>query len=312
MHEEQEYQSSKVMEREFHWCSIAQVKDQQGSAEAELRFPYWSFTKTVIAICALTLAERGVIQLDSLIDGQPYTLRQLLRHTSGLADYGQIIDYHRDVASNSLPWPRDKLLAAVLAQGQLFSPGQGWSYSNTGYMLAREHIEKASGKDFASLVNEIIVLPLGLRHVEFATLPHQFAKLHWKAAALYHPGWVYHGCLTGTPTEAAKILHALFSGKLLGEESLQQMLICTPLGGAIPGRPWRECGYALGLMSGTVEGLGRVIGHSGAGPFCVNAVYHFPDRADPVTVACFTDGNDEGIAEFFATRLAENSFYSNS
>jgi hypothetical protein len=49
---------------------------------------------------------------------------------------------------------------------------------------------------------------------------------------------------------------------------------------------------------------GRAIGHSGAGPFCVNAVYHFPDASLPVTVATFTDGNEEGRAEFEAVRLA--------
>jgi hypothetical protein len=57
-------------------------------------------------------------------------------------------------------------------------------------------------------------------------------------------------------------------------------------------------------MSGTMDGLGRSLGHSGGGPFSVNAVYHFPDRPDPVTVACFTDGTDEGAAEFAARDIA--------
>ena len=63
--------------------------------------------------------------------------------------------------------------------------------------------------------------------------------------------------------------------------------------------------YGLGLMTGSMGGVGRAFGHSGGGPFCVNAVYHFPERAVPVTVACFTDGENEGRAEFQAARLAE-------
>lgn len=295
-----------MIPREFHWCSIGDSAMQRSTGEANLRFPYWSFTKTIIALCAMKLAEKGIIDLDEPLCQQPYSLRHLLRHTAGLADYGQIADYHRDVALNNTPWSRDKMLAAVRASGPLFAPGEGWSYSNTGYMLARESLESLSGKGFDELVDELIATPLGLKSLELARTPQQFAALHWKEAANYHPGWVYHGCLTGTAEEAAKILHGLFNGTLIGEKSLQQMLTRCPLGGPIPGRPWRECGYALGLMSGTVEGLGRVIGHSGAGPFCVNAVYHFPDREAPLTVACFTDGCDEGVAEFFATQRAES------
>ncbi|MCH2094964.1 MAG: hypothetical protein MK160_07570 [Rhodobacteraceae bacterium] len=74
----------------------------------------------------------------------------------------------------------------------------------------------------------------------------------------------------------------------------------TSLGGPLQGRPWSQCGYALGLMSGSIEGLGRAVGHSGSGPFCASAVYHFPDAKDPVTVASFTDHSDEGLAEFAA------------
>lgn len=82
------------------------------------------------------------------------------------------------------------------------------------------------------------------------------------------------------------------------------MLDAKPLGGPIAGRPWMTCGYALGLMSGTVEIAGKAVGHSGGGPFSVNAIYHFPDVLDPITVASFTDGADEGVAEFAATSFA--------
>ena len=86
------------------------------------------------------------------------------------------------------------------------------------------------------------------------------------------------------------------------------MLQTHHLGGPIPGRPWTDCGYGLGLMSGRFGEVGRAIGHSGAGPFCANAVYYFPDVANPAVIASFTDGNDEGVAELEAVRLAcENS-----
>jgi hypothetical protein len=100
-------------------------------------------------------------------------------------------------------------------------------------------------------------------------------------------------------------LHEVLSGRLLGPEALAQMFErWTRLDGPTPGRPWTEHGYAVGLMTGRMAGAGRAIGHSGGGPGCVSAVYHFPDLARPVTVACFTDGEDEGAPEFEAADIA--------
>ncbi|SFH45964.1 CubicO group peptidase, beta-lactamase class C family [Palleronia marisminoris] len=287
-------------------CRICGDAPEVASGDSAPIFPYWSFTKTVIAICALKLAEAGKIDLDEPIAGQPFTLRQLLSHTAGLPDYGTLRDYHAAVRNDEEPWSRDDLLSAAMAQGRRFAPGQGWAYSNVGYMLARERVEDVADRSFACLVKDMICEPLGLRSIALATTREDFSRVHWQAAMQYHPGWVYHGCLIGTAADAAWLLHALFTSRLLKAATLAEMLHRYPLGGAIQGRPWIDHGYGLGLMSGRVGVAGRAIGHSGAGPFCVNAVYHFPDLEEPVTVASFSDGQSEGIAEFAAMKLAEN------
>jgi len=291
-------------EPEIHSHAIRSSGLQGAEGDPSVRFPYWSFTKTVIAICALKMSEDGALDLDARWGEEPYTLRQLLAHTAGLPDYGRLAQYHRAVADREPPWPREKLLDLVLADGLLFKPGAGWSYSNVGYMLAKERIEAAAGQDFSTLLSDMICKPLGLESIELATTKEQFAGLHWPEAAGYDPGWVYHSCLIGNAPDAARLLHALFQGRLLKRRSLDAMLEDRPLGGTLPGRPWTAHGYGLGLMIGTTGISGRAIGHSGGGPFCVNAVYHFPDRDDPVTVASFTKGSDEGIAEWHAARLA--------
>lgn len=272
--------------------------------DASLLFPYWSFTKTVIAILALKLYERGEIDLDQVLDGERFTLRQLLNHTSGLPDYSALSDYHASVAADEEPWRRDKLLDAALAKGFLFEPGQGWSYSNVGYMLARERLEAVTGQDLSTLVTDAVCRPLGLNSIELATTREQFRRVHWPGGATYHPGWVYHGCLIGTAEDAARLLHALFCGALLGAPALSDMQARIALGGALEGRPWTDCGYGLGLMIGRMGGAGRAIGHSGGGPFSTNAVYHFPDRPHPVTVASFCGGRNEGLAESEAATIA--------
>lgn len=58
--------------------------------DSDLRVPWWSFGKTVIAAAALVLVRDRVLALDDAIDGQAYTLRQLLQHQAGLADYGPL------------------------------------------------------------------------------------------------------------------------------------------------------------------------------------------------------------------------------
>ncbi|RWR34254.1 class A beta-lactamase-related serine hydrolase [Sinirhodobacter populi] len=267
-------------------------------------FPYWSFTKTAIAICALKLAEQGKIDLNVALPGHGFTLVQLLNHTSGLPDYRTLPEYRQAVADDEKPWPRHRLIHAAMGQGMLFAPGTGWFYSNIGYMLARDLIEDVAQTSFSDLFRQFVGDELGLQSVRLATTREEFSQVFWEAAKSYDPGWVGHGCLIGTAHDAARILHGLFSGRLLSDEMLGGMMSRHPLGGVVEGRPWTECGYALGLMSGAFGNLGRAIGHSGGGPFCVNAVYHFPDLSEPVTVACFTDGDDEGAAEFAALGCA--------
>jgi hypothetical protein len=76
------------------------------------------------------------------------------------------------------------------------------------------------------------------------------------------------------------------------------------LRGALPGRPWSSTGYGLGLMIGTMDGVGAVAGHSGVGRATVSALYAFLDLPGRPVVAAFAQGADEGVAEHEAVRLA--------
>src|SRR5690606_34312170 len=66
----------------FHFWWINGRGEEGGGGTHADRFPYWSFTKTVIAICALKLQEAGSLDLDAPLQGARYTLRQLLNHTA--------------------------------------------------------------------------------------------------------------------------------------------------------------------------------------------------------------------------------------
>jgi hypothetical protein len=171
-------------------------------------------------------------------------------------------------------------------------------------MFVGEAIEEACSLPLAAALSELVLDELALPSVRLAAAPGDFDDVIWPELRRYDPRWVYHGCLAGTPVDAVRLLHGLFSGRLLRSDTLNEMMKRHPLGGALPGRPWTDCGYGLGVLSGQVGRAGKVVGHSGSGPFSACAVYHFPDGPMPVTVATFTRGSDEGPAEFEAVSIA--------
>lgn len=61
-----------------------------GDSPEGSRFPFWSFSKKVIAICALRLADEHLVDLDVADMEHLFPLRDLLRHTSGLPDNGSL------------------------------------------------------------------------------------------------------------------------------------------------------------------------------------------------------------------------------
>ena len=289
----------------FHAARISADGSVSTSGAGEAIFPWWSFTKTVLAVAALRLVEQGRLDLDAPRPGKPYSLRQLLNHRAGVPNYGRLAAYHEAVARGEDAWSRERLLRAVEAEALDFPPGSGWAYSNVGYLIAREAVEEAAGLPLGDALRDLVLRPLDLPSPRLATTPGDMAAVYWPHLRTYDPGWVYHGLLIGTPVDAARLLRAVLLDGFLTPESLAQMRDrFTRLGGALPGRAVTEQAYGLGLMVGRLGDAGRAWGHNGAGPGSVNVVAHFPDVKRPVTVAVFTDGEDEGRAEFEAVRIA--------
>lgn len=289
---------------QFHSAWIVEDGAVATSGAAEAIFPWWSFTKTVIAVAALRLVEQGRLDLDALRPGKSYSLRQLLNHRAGVPNYGRLPAYHEAVARGDDAWSRERLLQAVDADRLDFAPGSGWSYSNVGYMFAGDAICEATGLSLCETLDALVIRPLELPSARFAATRADMAEVHWPHLRAYDPRWVYHGLLIGTPIDAARLLHAVLRGGFLSEGSLSQMRDrLTLLGGALPGRAVTEQAYGLGLMAGRLEGT-RAWGHSGAGPGSINLVTYFPDAPAPVTVAVFTDGQDESRTEYEALRIA--------
>lgn len=269
--------------------------EQQDALEAPV--PWWSFTKTVLAVTALTLVRDGLVGLDEQVPEGPFTLRQLLRHQAGLADYSESAEYHAAVAGGEPPWPADEMLQRLDASRLRYTPGEGWRYSNVGYLFVVRLIKRLTGLSLEEALIQRVLSPLGITQARLATSGEDLQAICQGVVPGYDPGWVYHRLLVGPLAEAALLLDRLLAGDLLPQWLLEQMQTALALGGPLPGRPWLTPGYGLGLMQGGVEGGLTLSGHNGAGPGSVVAVYRCTHGQIAVTCAVFHRGSDEALME---------------
>ncbi len=266
-------------------------------------FPWWSVTKTAIATLVLQACQQGRCDLDAPYLDHPFSLRQLLQHRAGLRDYGPLPAYRNAVAAGDTPWTAERLLHETRYRHLVHAPGASWLYSNIGYLLLRQFLERLHDAPLPDIMRSGICAPLDLT-ARLAETRADFEELHWDAGG-YDPGWVYHGCLMGTATDAARLMRGVLLGDLMTPASRASMLKLSMQGPPIPGRVWRTTGYGMGVMIGTADPVGRMRGHAGCGPFSANLVAHFPDTRDGLIVASFCPVGDETPAEFAAVALAK-------
>ena len=138
------------------------------------------------------------------------SLRRLLDHTSGIPDYGRLPAYAEAVrTSPSQPWDDEELLTRALAQGPDFAPGEGWAYSNTGYLLVRRIVDEAADGGFAGALERELLGSLGLAETSLAlelddlddlvpARSRQLGRGLPDVRGLYHPCWVGHRTLAST------------------------------------------------------------------------------------------------------------------
>jgi len=277
----------------LHWTSAA---TRNGVLAADAQCPIYSITKTLTAICALRLSERGALNLTDPVAAWcsdvdlrgDVTVAHLLRHTSGLGDYGPLPEYHDAVRSHpSDPWSRRQFLDAVLPRGLCFEPGRGWAYSNIGYMLLREVLQHAAGRTFAEVVHELVAAPLALQHTRvidtidgWSTCVPGFGPevdvdgQPVDVRPVYHPGWCAPGVAVSTAEEVTRVIDALLAGQILEPRSLAEMLTLAPIS---PGAPGVAHAYGMGIASEIASPRGANYGHGGGGPGYDLDVTIFPD-----------------------------------
>lgn len=238
------------------------------------RYQIASVSKEFVAAAALILQQEGKLSLDDhvsrwlpdLTDADKITVRQLLSHTSGYSDY-----WAQDYLMPPMAKPTTP--AAIMAGWAKvpldYKPGDDWQYSNTGYVVAGQIIEKASGQPLFQVLKTRIFDPLHITDAVDADATRlkapDAAGYERKALGPLRPspyegqGWLYAAGQLGMTAEAvARWDISLIDRSLLKPDSYVQEFTPIKLNSG------KDSGYSLGLFVGK-EGDRPIIHHGGEG-----------------------------------------------
>jgi CubicO group peptidase (beta-lactamase class C family) len=147
----------------LEFAGEADVLDRT-AANAATQYRIGSITKTFTAATVLLLAERDRLDLDERVEtylpgtsiGRP-RLRQVLAHCSGMQREAPLPMW----ATMQGP-DQGELLEALTRAEMIDSPGVRWHYSNLGYAVLGQIVERVAGVTCEDLIDRELIKPLGL------------------------------------------------------------------------------------------------------------------------------------------------------
>lgn len=309
--------------------SIAVVKDDEpvyvkgfGYANLEKKqkvdvntiFYIASCTKSFTSLLAMRLDEKGIIMLDDPItkylpevkfdpklEADKVTIRDLMRHTSGL-DNSAVVFRTAYSGEHNL-----KTLIQLLDHTQANRAGRGnYQYTNFGYNLYSIIVDKVTGKPWQDWLEEEIFTPLSMDHT--TAYISKVKKHNWNLALPYQgvigqpikeikliktdKSMQAAGGLITTAADAANWLEMQINmGKLNGKQVFpkdmiaytHQKLIDTKTRERAEGEIGREY-YGMGWIIGDFKGH-TIVSHGGGYPGYRTFISFDPEARIGVTVA---------------------------
>jgi CubicO group peptidase (beta-lactamase class C family) len=261
-------------------------------------FQSGSVGKQFTSALIMMLVEGGKLSLDDSLPKyfpdapatwRGITIRELLSHTSGLAEYasdsltgpGGPLNYRLD-------YTEEQFVKVIESLPVEFAPGEGWEYRNTNYLLLGAVIRKVTGKFYGDVLQERIFKPLGMtstriiseadivlnRASGYELVDGKLKNQEWVA-----PMWntTADGALYFNVLDLAKWDAALYGERLLHKSSFDQMWTVVKLKDGTPNK--HHYGFAWGID--VINGH-RVIEHSGSWQGFETHIAHYVD--DKVTV----------------------------
>jgi D-alanyl-D-alanine carboxypeptidase len=241
-----------------------------------------------------------------LPNGEIITLRNILNHTSGLTDHVHMPEFRRrftELLTTGSTLSTEELVSYVLDKETTFSPGEGWSYSDTGYLLAGLILDVELNQSWIRTVQDFFIFPQKLHMTEPSNkqflsglavgytspanslgLPERTVDL--SGYLVWNPaiegaggGWVT------TPTDLVQWGSALWSGKLFSERCMKEMLTGVRVSHSL------NTMYGLGVNIEVSSRYGKSLYHLGWAPGYVSSLRHFPDINLTLAIQVNTDVN---------------------
>lgn len=299
-------------------CALGIIKDSKliyakgyGMANIEKNIPndvnsvfdIASNSKQFTAACIVLLAEQGKLNLDNELSdffpefpdyGHQITIRQLLNHTSGIRNDGTL-SFLKSPGNNDISTD-SSIMRLLINQKELnFKPGDKYEYSNTGYWLLGQIVNKVAKMDMSDFARQEIFEPLGMNNTQFHKDNSQIIK---NQASGYNPngsgGFKLINTNTGNAQIGAKGIFtniedfkkwddAFYQSDILNKKFWLMML----QRGVLNNKDTLD--YACGLITGNYKGL-NTISHGGVIDGYRSVIVRFPDQK--LTVVIFANRAD--------------------
>ena len=266
---------------------------------AQTPFRIASVTKTFTGALILALHEEGALSVDDPLsrylpafpNGENMTLRMLLNHTSGIANYTKIAAYNEAFAADTTRiFTPEELVAYAASAPSDFPPGTDWNYSNTGYIILGMIAESIVHRSLPEELRARWFDRLGMSHTVPLTSPPAEMVVGYQVAldgtATEVPAssalraYAADGGWVSTLENLVIWARALFGGHLHSPATLA--LARVPAGGALLDGVARAYGfdsggYDLGLIQAHDRALGMLYAGAGNGDGTRDFVGYLPD-----------------------------------
>lgn len=272
-------------------------------------FDIASVSKQFAAFAIATLAHDGKLSLDDDIRrhlpdvpdfGPTITIRHLLHHTSGLRDWVQSLVI-AGVAMEDVISFKHILKMARHQKALNFEPGAAYLYSNTGYNLLAEIVERITGSSFREWTDANIFKPLAMTSSHFHDDHQMVLKNRAYSYQAVENGGFKHAVNNTTALGSSSLYSTVedlakwilnFDDTQIGERAVfEQMHQRGVLNNG------KQISYALGLSIGEYRGL-KTVGHSGSWRGFRSHLIRFPEQKFGAVILCNLD-------TFNPLRLAE-------
>jgi CubicO group peptidase (beta-lactamase class C family) len=258
-------------------------------------FAIGSLSKQFTASAILLLAQQGKLSLDDPIAkhlpyyqnevGQKVTIYHLLTHTGGIPDpmdMGNGIDGTNDpvMKEKTLPVEKKHLIGTFKDLPNSFAPGSNYEYTNTGYILLADIIERASGKSYASFLKKKLFDPAGMTNTS-ADRPNNSSLLVESYSGVgsdnVHTTKLDNSWLVGaaglysTAGDLFKWVDAMNSGKILSDAKFDYLL-ANPVDLGVNSDFY---GYGMEMKTAAQQ---KVYRHDGATVGTIADFIYFPEH----------------------------------